>query len=54
MRLLALGIGCLTTGVFLAVTVATLAGAGTGGVLITRGVVTVAGLGAVLLALLSR
>jgi hypothetical protein len=54
MRLLALGIGCLTTGVFLAVTVVTLAGAGTGGVLIARGVVTVAGLGAVLLALLSR
>jgi hypothetical protein len=52
MRLLALGIGLLTTGVFLAVTVANVAGADTGGILIARGLVTVTGLCAVLLALL--
>jgi len=52
MRSLALGIGLLTTGVFLAVTAANFAGAGTGGILIARGLVTVAGLCAVLVALL--
>ena len=52
MRSLALGIGLLTTGVFLTVTVANFAGAGTGGILIARGLVTVSGLCAVLVALL--
>ena len=52
MRSLALGIGLLTTGVFLTVTVANFAGAGTGAILIARGLVTVAGLCAVLVALL--
>lgn len=51
MRLLAVGIALLTTGVFLAVTVAEQVGAGDGVVLLTRGVVTVAGLCAVLYAL---
>jgi hypothetical protein len=54
MRSLAVGIGLLTAGVFLAVAVASVAGVGTGGVLIARGLVTVAGLCAVLRALLSR
>ncbi|WP_449272238.1 DUF7521 family protein [Halostagnicola kamekurae] len=54
MRLLALGIGLLTTGVFLAVSVANIAGADTGDILIARGLVTVTGLCAVLLALLYR
>jgi hypothetical protein len=54
MRLLALGIGLLTTGVFLTVTIANFAGTGTGGILIARGIVTVAGLCAVLLALLNH
>jgi hypothetical protein len=46
------GIGLLTTGVFLAVAVADVAGADTGGIPIARGFVTVTGLCAVLLALL--
>ena len=54
MRLLALGVGLLTTGVFLAVTVANVAGVDTGGILIARGLVAVTGLCAVLLALLYR
>jgi hypothetical protein len=54
MRLLALGIGLLTTGVFLTVTIANFAGTDTGGILIARGIVTVAGLCAVLLALLNQ
>lgn len=52
MRLLAVGIGLLTTGVFLTVTAADVTGASTGVILIARGLVTVAGLCAVLLALL--
>ena len=51
MRSLALGIFLLTTGVFLAVAVVTQVGAGTGRVLLARGLVTVTGLGAVLYAL---
>lgn len=54
MRLLALGVGLLTTGVFLAVTGANVAGVDTGGILLARGLVTVTGLCAVLLALLYR
>jgi hypothetical protein len=54
MRFLALGIGLLTTGVFLTVTVANFAGADTGSILIVRGVVTVAGLCTVLVSLLSQ
>jgi len=52
MRSLAIGIGLLTAGVFLAVALASLAGAGDGAVLLARGLVTVAGLAAVLHALL--
>ncbi|MDS0282393.1 DUF7521 family protein [Haloarcula onubensis] len=52
MRALAVGIGLLTGGVFLAVAVASLAGADAGVVLLARGLVTVAGLCAVLYALL--
>jgi len=52
MRSLALGIGLLTTGVFLTVTVADFAGAGTGVILLARGLVTVTGLCVVLVALL--
>lgn len=51
MRALAVGIGLLTAGVFLAVAVAELASAGAGVVLLVRGLVTVAGLCAVLYAL---
>jgi hypothetical protein len=54
MRSLALGIGLLTTGVFLTVTVANFAGAGTGGILLARGLVTTTGLCVVLLALLNQ
>jgi len=52
MRALAVGIGLLTAGVFLAVVVADLVGAGAGIVLLVRGLVTVVGLTAVLYALL--
>jgi len=52
MRALAVGIGLLTAGVFLAVVLSDLAGAGAGVVLLSRGLVTVAGLCAVLYALL--
>jgi len=52
MRSLAVGIGLLTTGVFLTVTVANFAGASTGSILLARGLVTTAGLCVVLLALL--
>lgn len=51
MGALAVGIGLLTAGVFLAVALADLVGAGTGVVLLARGAVTVAGLAAVLYAL---
>lgn len=51
MRMLAVGIGLLTAGVFSIATVADRAGAGPGVVLLGRGLVTVAGLGAVLYAL---
>jgi hypothetical protein len=54
MRLLTLGMGLLTTGVFLTVTVANVAETDTGGILVARGIVTVAGLCAVLLALLNQ
>ena len=53
MRSLAIGVGLLTTGVFLTVTVVSGLGVGTGVVLFARGLVTVAGLCAVLFALLS-
>ncbi|WP_262178907.1 DUF7521 family protein [Haloarcula laminariae] len=52
MRALAVGIGLLTAGVFLAVVLATWSGVGAGLVLLVRGLVTVAGLAAVLYALL--
>lgn len=52
MRWLALGIGLLTTGAFLAVVVAEQLGAGDGPILLARTLVTVGGLGAVLYALL--
>ncbi|WP_049947460.1 DUF7521 family protein [Candidatus Halobonum tyrrellensis] len=52
MRWLAVGIGLVTAGSFLAVSVAAEAGAGAGVVLVARGLVTVAGLCAVLVALL--
>jgi hypothetical protein len=52
MRALAVGIGLLTTGVFLAAVLSDLAGAGAGVVLFARGLVTVAGLCALLYALL--
>jgi putative effector of murein hydrolase len=52
MRWLAVGIAALTAGVYAAVTVADWAGAGAGIVLLVRGLVTVAGLCAVLYALL--
>ncbi|MBX0297245.1 DUF7521 family protein [Haloarcula nitratireducens] len=51
MRALAVGIALLTTGVFVAVGLADVAGAGTGLILFVRGLVTVAGLGVVLYAL---
>ncbi|WP_367176815.1 DUF7521 family protein [Haloarcula rubripromontorii] len=52
MQWLAVGIASLTAGVYAAVTVTDWAGAGTGIVLLVRGLVTVAGLCAVLYALL--
>ena len=52
MRWLALGIALLTAGAFLAVTVVEQLGAGVGYILLARNLVTVAGLGAVLYALL--
>jgi hypothetical protein len=52
MRLLAVGIGLLTTGVFVLATIVDQAGGGPGVVLLARGLVTVAGLSAVLYALL--
>ena len=53
MRALAVGIGLLTAGTFLAVVLADAAGAGAGLVLLARGAVTVAGLCAVLYALVA-
>jgi hypothetical protein len=44
MRALAIGIGLLTAGVFVAVMLADMAGAGNGIVLLIRGLVTVIGL----------
>ncbi|WP_248898150.1 DUF7521 family protein [Haloplanus halobius] len=52
MRSLAVGIGLLTTGVFVAVTVANQLDTGTGIILLSRGLVTVTGLCAVLYALI--
>jgi hypothetical protein len=52
MRMLAIGIGLLTSGVFVLVTVVNQVGGGPGGVLLARGIVTVTGLSAVLYALL--
>lgn len=51
MRALAIGIGLLTTGAFLAAVVADTLGAGDGVVLLVRGGLSVAGLSAVLYAL---
>ena len=51
MRALAVGIGLLTTGVFTAVLLADMAGAGNGVVLLVRGLVTVNGLCVVLYAI---
>jgi len=51
MRALAIGIGLLTAGAFLAAALTDLVGAGSGLVLLARGLVTVAGLCAVLYAL---
>jgi hypothetical protein len=53
MRWLAVGIGLLTVGVFLAVVVVARLGAGPGLVLFVRGGVTVAGLAAILYAIVS-
>lgn len=50
MRSLAVGIGLVTAGVFLAVVAVDRAGGGAGAVLVARGAVTVAGLSAVLYA----
>lgn len=52
MRALAVGIGLLTTGVFVAVLLTDVAGAGAGVVLLVRGLVTVLGLCVVLYAIL--
>jgi len=52
MRALAIGIGLLTTGAFLAAIVIDAVGAGDGVVLLVRGCVSVAGLSTVLYALL--
>jgi len=52
MRVLAIGIGLLTTGAFLAAIAVDAVGAGDGVVLLVRGCVSVAGLSAVLYALL--
>ncbi|WP_251343710.1 DUF7521 family protein [Haloplanus halophilus] len=54
MRALAVGVGLLTAGVFLVVTVVDAVGAGAGVVLLARGLVTVAGLCAVLIAVRYR
>ncbi len=54
MRSLAVGIGLLTTGVALAVAGVDQAGGGNGVVLLARGLVTVAGLCAILYALVSQ
>lgn len=54
MRALAIGIGLLTTGVFLAVLGSAVLGASDGVVLLNRGIVTVIGLSVVLYALLSN
>lgn len=54
MRWLAVGIGLLTAGSFLAAAVGVGAGAGPGVVLVARGLATVAGLCAVLFALLAE
>lgn len=51
MRALAIGISLLTAGVFVAVLLADTAGAGTGVVLLVRGLVTVTGLCVVLYAI---
>ena len=52
MRALAVGIGLLTAGVFVAVLLADVTGAGNGVVLLVRGLVTVLGLCVVLYAIL--
>lgn len=52
MRALAIGIGLLTTGVFVAVMIADMTGAGNGIVLLIRGLVTVIGLCVVLYAII--
>lgn len=51
MRALAIGIGLLTAGVYVAVMLADMGGAGNGVVLLVRGLVTVAGLCVVLYAI---
>ena len=51
MRALAIGIGLLTTGVFIAVLLTDITGAGNGVVLLVRGLVTVIGLCVVLYAI---
>lgn len=51
MRALAVGIGLLTAGVFVAVLLADITGAGNGVVLLSRGLVTVVGLCVVLYAI---
>ena len=51
MRALAIGIGLLTAGVYLAVILADMAGAGNGVILLVRGLVTVIGLSVVLYAI---
>ena len=51
MRALAIGIGLLTAGVYVAVILADASGAGSGVVLLVRGLVTVAGLSVVLYAI---
>jgi hypothetical protein len=53
MRALAVGIGLLTAGVYVAVVLADLTGAGSGIVLLVRGLVTVAGLCVVLYAMVA-
>jgi hypothetical protein len=52
MRALAIGIGLLTAGVFVAVLLADTTGSGTGIILLVRGLVTVIGLCVVLYAIL--
>jgi hypothetical protein len=53
MRALAVGIGLLTAGVFVAVLLVDAAGSGSGAVLLVRGLVTVSGLCVVLYAILA-